>query len=564
MMRTAILLVLAAAGCGARSGEPVDARTPPTPPTAAQAPAAAAQEPRRIPGWRGDFPVSVRLPQHKAQGRWDRSPRQALEAVAANLTGACTRDAWLFAKEFFARVDDDDLDVLVEFLDRALQSPVNSDDAENALEAAARARRAVLAPAILRAIPHQKAAVRLRAVQALASSGTAAAVASLQPMLPQFEPGAQVAWLEAARVQLGPDVVAAFRALLADPRHASLQSKVVEEALRLPVELARETLRPLWTNPPPNVRPALAGLLHAGGEGGGTAVLNDLLQSEAPADRAAALGALRFGGADTFREQALRLTIDPDPDVRLAAVSVIATLPGEEVDLALEAGVLDESVAVHQAALHGLSVRGTRRGPLDELVDAVRKGTGSKVGIALADIVVARDAKAIPAIVERMASAPDDEQRQYLQALAHMRLRESFAPLWEVFLADERELGSSDSQLGSHDYVALLLTNLPAEDRMLAGFDALPKADVERRALMLGTLAGIAVDREDPALAEQVRMRLRAVLHDRSEIPQMRLLALQYLHRHLRIEDALAIARGLRDEEPAMRAVLNDFLSEFF
>jgi len=55
------------------------------------------------------------------------------------------------------------------------------------------------------------------------------------------------------------------------------------------------------------------------------------------------------------------------------------------------------------------------------------------------------------------------------------------------------------------------------------------------------------------------------LLMDRDEIPQIRLLALEYLRRDLNANDVIVIQRMQNDEtDEAMRKALTSFLFEFF
>jgi hypothetical protein len=76
--------------------------------------------------------------------------------------------------------------------------------------------------------------------------------------------------------------------------------------------------------------------------------------------------------------------------------------------------------------------------------------------------------------------------------------------------------------------------------------------------------ASIAADREDAEVSRRVYSRLREILADVDEIPQMRLLALELLRRNLTVADATRIKRLLTKEKAPMRRALNNFLYEFF
>ncbi len=55
-----------------------------------------------------------------------------------------------------------------------------------------------------------------------------------------------------------------------------------------------------------------------------------------------------------------------------------------------------------------------------------------------------------------------------------------------------------------------------------------------------------------------------SLLNDTEEIPQLRLLALEFARRQMDLDDAMAIRKLAEREEPAMQKALMDFLFEFF
>ena len=74
-----------------------------------------------------------------------------------------------------------------------------------------------------------------------------------------------------------------------------------------------------------------------------------------------------------------------------------------------------------------------------------------------------------------------------------------------------------------------------------------------------------ASDRNDKDLAAACIEPLRTILFDRSELPQMRVLALnQMMRRWLTIEDVLKLKHSYRDEAPGLRSLFADFLTDAF
>ena len=72
-------------------------------------------------------------------------------------------------------------------------------------------------------------------------------------------------------------------------------------------------------------------------------------------------------------------------------------------------------------------------------------------------------------------------------------------------------------------------------------------------------------DRTDPELQAACVAPLRAILFDRTELPQMRVLALNQLTlRWLTIDDVLKLKNTHRGEATGLRLLFADFLSDFF
>ena len=74
----------------------------------------------------------------------------------------------------------------------------------------------------------------------------------------------------------------------------------------------------------------------------------------------------------------------------------------------------------------------------------------------------------------------------------------------------------------------------------------------------------VAADAENRAFAGAVYDSCREILADRDEIPQLRLLALEYLRRGLTLDDMERIKAMQDTETGPMRKALVDFLFEFF
>jgi len=134
-------------------------------------------------------------------------------------------------------------------------------------------------------------------------------------------------------------------------------------------------------------------------------------------------------------------------------------------------------------------------------------------------------------------------------------------------VAGERPSGG---QLTTVNYIPILLPNLRgSEAQLVASWARISGDDHVRRSLYLQVLIGIAADREDPAVVEPIVELVRNVLLDPDELPQLRVQALNSLTRKfLDLDDAMRLKRmqePIGDREtPAMRALLKDFLFEYF
>lgn len=554
-MRLIVCLALLATACG--GSEPQE----PAAPSVDESAAKRAPNPYGFAVWFDDFPGAPEHPHLSPRnpGAWySRSPRQAVESLVAKLQGNCSRDGWLFAKDVFSRIERDRLPLLVEELDRNMQVPERSDHVENLVEAIGRAADPTLAPALLRALDHPSEAVRSKVMHSLVTSGSPESVFRAWTLFPHVEAKGQNGWIRAAAAHLGADAVEPFRTILRDPRFANVGPTVIAQALAMPPERALEVFAAFGDRVPADLQPTVAGLRHAAGDGGGTALLVRFLEHEAPQVRASAIAALRFGRKAELVDRVLSRTVDPDPDVRLAALNMLADAEGDVVTDAIEGMLADEALSVRQGALRVLVERG-RRAPLDDLLQTVRTATGSRLHLAIADLVAARDPRAAKVFADRMRATPRDEWKGYLRSLALLTTPESFEPLREVFLSDDDELR------GLADYVAYMMANLRgAELRIVDLFLGLERSDYRRRALCVMTLANIAADRESAEIKGAVYSAFRAVVEDATDLPQMRLLALEYLRRDLTLAD-WAKVRGLLElsDEP-MRRALSDFLFEFF
>ncbi len=519
--------------------------------------------------WHADFPLPIEFSPKRAGQWYDRTRLGALNRVAQNLSGTCSRNAWLLSKEFFTRVDPEEAEVLIQVVDRGLQANTN-DIVETALHAMARVGDPRFAPAIQRALNKPTQGIESAATRALATCSSVETLEKARELILGWSSTARMFWFEAAlKVMPGERVAPYVHAALIDGRFRPIWVKLVEKSLEhLAPEHAIVALQSMVETPPPGLDGTMFALRHVTGDAGGTSRMQEMLRADSPKSRQLALEALNIGGADAFRQRVFELTDDPSPAVRFAAMEVMDLFEGDEnVDPILETLATDESVRVRQAALYRLRFRG-RRAMLDDLIDEMRTATGSQLTFKMGDLVAAQDAAAIPVIVERMNAVPVHERRPFLQSIAHMQVPEGFPPLRDAFLGEAVDLDESDApgtQLESRQYLGILLVNLRgAETQVLELFRSIDRADYVRRAVLLTTLASIAADREDAEISGPIHDEFRKILFDTTEMPQMRLSALAYLKRGITLADVMKLKRQVRREEDSMQRALNDFLLEYF
>ncbi|MHC5064016.1 MAG: HEAT repeat domain-containing protein, partial [Planctomycetota bacterium] len=280
-MRTLpVLCTLILVACSDESGPANDAENSPAktllPDTSIQGPGLSGS----FKVWHEDFPGAPDSPSLSpaAPNPWyDKSRRQALSKVIDNLTGTCTRDAWRMAREFFDRVEEDDLPMLIEHMDEAYQNPNASTVVANAVEAMGRARNPIFAEALLRALDHGNEGVRGKAMEALVYSGNKESVLRASNLFNQMTQRSQIFWLKAARIYLGEEAAEWYSALLQQPNYTPLHPIIINEVEEMSPALAVRVFEPLWENPPPNMRPHIAGLRYANGDLAGAQIVKEYL-----------------------------------------------------------------------------------------------------------------------------------------------------------------------------------------------------------------------------------------------------------------------------------------------
>lgn len=527
-----------------------------------------------IEPWHEDYPVALDLPVPNPAPVYVRSRKQALERVVANLQGNTRREVWLMATEFFRRAPEDAVESLVALMDRSLGQPLLIDVVRNAIEAMGRMERVELEPALRRALEHPDGGVQQAAFAALATSGSPD---SLRWCATQFLVGmdgrARAGWLRAVRMRLPDELVDLVGPIVKPDCPPIVRDMVLKEAMLMPPKAASQILAPLWELAAGDLKATLAGMRHAAEDGSGTAWLHGALTSDDLSSALRALRAVKGRELGMLREPVMKLSTSPRPEVRLAVAEALVGVEGEDVTRVFEqfAGE-DELVETKSIALRELTQRG-RPEAVAAMLEALATATGSRQQLVLRMLGQCGDPRCVDVYLERYRKAPPEEGRAFLVAIALSRAPNAPRALFDVYLESPRAVSKPDGGGGVLDtvsYVPILLPNLRGgEAQLLTFWSEIPKADYQRRAGYLNALVGVAVDREDRELANQVATLLREVLYDPKELPQLRVQALNALTRSwLDMDDVRRLTRlqdaGGKDESQAMRALVKDFLFEYF
>lgn len=529
-------------------------------------PQQASDNPYRLAPFVADFPVPLEYPPHSGL-EYDRTRRQILERLVGNL-GMARREAWQLATEFFWRAPEDAVEPLIAAMDKAMGNPALVDIVKNSVEAMGRMGNQAFDAALRRALQHKHPAVVQAAFAALGASGKPETLRELAAAFPQMDSRSRAQWLRGVRQRLGDDAVPLFRQIMDGPYIASVRDQVLKEALLMKPEQAATVLRGRWLDAVGEFQAVIAGVLHAVGDTSGTTWLREQLES---ADLALLKVAIRhcatFGQLGELREPLLRATTHLNPEVRLAALLVLTGIQGDDVAEVLEVlAAPDQPWEVRAIAMRELVKRG-RAGIVDVLLEEAKTATSTRLHQVLAELTASGDPRAVPVLRERFDKAPVGEGRPFLQSLAQNASDAAARCLLELYRGPEIVVGrAAVGELTTRNYIPTLLLNLRgSEGVVLEEFLALPKEATAMRARLVPVLGGIAADRDDDQLAARLIEPLRALLFDTTELPQLRLLALNQLTmRWLTIEDALRLKNQRSKETPPVRALWNDFLQDMF
>lgn len=532
----------------------------------AMPPVGGGDNPYRLAPFVADFPVPLEYPPHSGLD-YDRTRRQILERLVANL-GMARREAWQMATEFFWRAPEDAIDPLIAAMDKAMGNPALVDIVKNSVEAMGRMGNPAFDAALRRALQHKHPAVVQAAFAALGASGKPETLRELAAAFPQMDTRSRAQWLRGVRLRLGDDAVPLFRQIMDGPYVAVVRDQVLKETLAMTPEQAATVLRGRWLDAVGEFQAVIAGVLHAVGDTSGTTWLREHLDS---ADTAMLRLAIRhcasFGQLGELREPLLRTTTHLNPDVRLAALVVLTGIQGDDVAAVLEVlAAPDQPWEVRALAMRELVKRG-RSGIVDVLLDEAKTASSTRLQQVLAELTASGDPRAVPVLRERFDKAPVGEGRPFLQSLAQNASEAAARCLLELYRGPEIVVGrAAVGELTTRNYIPTLLLNLRGSERVVVEeYLALPKEAAALRARLLPVLGGIAADREDAPLTESLIAPLRTLVFDPTELPQLRLLALNQLTmRWFTLEDALRLKNQRSKETPPVRALWNDFLQNMF
>lgn len=523
--------------------------------------------PYNLQPFHAGFPVALEYPNHTGL-EYDRSRRQALERVVANLSGNSRRQAWQFAMEFFWRAPADAREPLVEAMDRAFGNPSQDDIVKNTVEAMGKMADEGFDAALQRALEHKSVKVRQAALVALATSGKVSTLRNLFALFPQMDGRARTAWLRAARRRLGADAVPLLRELMMANYHSSVRDQVLAETLLLPPAQAADVLRGRWGEAIGEFKPIIAGVFHAAGDISGTVWLRDALQGEDLGMLALAIRHCGSGELGPLRDSLLRLSSHPRADVRLELAKALVRVEGDDIAAVYEllAGP-DEVLETRGIALRELTRRG-RPATVGAMLEELPTATGTRAQLLLNLLAQSGDPRAVAIFVDRFQKAPPGEGRPFVQALAVSHCAAAADAMVELLTGPERLIdrgGPSGRVYTTITYLPTLLLNIRGSElRIVDAYQKLPKDAWRQRAALLTTIAGFVGDREDAELRARCLPLVRDVLFDRTELPQMRVLALNLLTlRFLTIDDAMQLKNTRHDESPQLRALFADFLNDY-
>jgi hypothetical protein len=104
-----------------------------------------------------------------------------------------------------------------------------------------------------------------------------------------------------------------------------------------------------------------------------------------------------------------------------------------------------------------------------------------------------------------------------------------------------------------------------SSDAMVEFLGTLKREDYRRRAALIHALANLAgARRDEPHIADKIYAALRERVFDTAELPQIRILSLDYMRKDIGLADAMKLKAMLPKEHTGIRQYFSDYLFEFF
>ena len=522
-----------------------------------------------IEEWYGDFPYPLHVPPRKPGVWYGRNSQEAVEMVVSNLSGLCSKPAWLLSKQFFDRHWDVSHELLVEALDAAQRTHAEYDRAENIVNVMGRCKDGLFADVLLRAAAHSHPGIRTAAFRALGNAGNEASVLKSGKLLARMNKIEQVEWVKAAARKLSDEkLFPIFRDMLMQQEYAHLQSYAFEESMKLPAARAAKLFEPFWLELAGDLRLYVAGMMHSIGDGRGTGRLKVALQPPVKIlkRKLVAVRGAMLGDTSPFVDELLELTLEGNEGLDVLLVGALKDIPGDNVtDTLITMTDHSKPFLVRQAALRALAGRGVTS-EFAGLMETLRTSPrNNKFRDAVADLVAAKYGPAVPVLLQRSTEGTLKEQVFYLRMIGNIGTKEAFAAFKEVFLRPEYRFKGWRDRHTNVTFLGVHFSNLKdSHDDMIALLSGLPRAEYRRKASLIHALANLAGAYPGEEFVKRVYAQLRNVIYDLKEVPRLRILALDYLRRDIGVTDAMRLKRGLPKESVPMRKYLNDFLLEFF
>jgi len=484
---------------------------------------------------------------------------QAVAALVAQLGAATRQEALLRAQEEIVRLGDAALPELARFLELHLKDTNASPRVLNALAVAGQIDSPRARPLLLRGLEHPAESVRAAALRGLARHALPEDFDRLLALVPLTTPETQQQLAEAL---LAADRTRAEHQLCAWIEAGEYRTTWLTFAVRCADTQDAETLRRMEALLPA-VQHELPHYFRAALARNGSAAALEALRARLGAgtanERQVVLAALARAGLHTEIERAL--TAEPDPKLRLAALSHLADAPAPaRWSTRFQLGLGDASPEVRRAALVALCKLGDPAAR-DQALELLA-GERPELEVALAalrepwraDDALAQRALAVLLELLRGERPARVDRRTLERALALVPRREAAAELYAAAPAGP----SASSAPGTHRWYALQIGNIGAEGARFLRERWLEESDPVRR---LDLLAGSIFEHDEPT-----RAALISALEDARLVPCERLWIAEQLAQRGHAERIAPLLKRvtLATSDPAVRPALNSLLWRWY